>query len=99
MCLPELYSAGKIKKEQVKCLRFTKRRFSLQRIANAGYGDEICHLRTASTYIQVYNSILTDSFSQMVPLDDMALEEQLPNIVVRQRMTLRITMQLIKLYH
>ncbi|SAM06484.1 hypothetical protein [Absidia glauca] len=55
--------------------------YTVLRIANAGYGDEICHLRTASTYIQVYNSILTDSLSQMVPLDDMALEEQLPNIV------------------
>ncbi|CAO3592987.1 unnamed protein product [Absidia cylindrospora] len=55
--------------------------YAVLRIANSDYSNEIAKLQTASTYIQVYNSILTESFSSIVPLDDLEFEDRLPDIV------------------
>ncbi|KAI8097011.1 TH1 protein [Halteromyces radiatus] len=54
---------------------------AVMRISEAGYSEEISNLRTASTYIEVYNSILDHSFSSIVPVDDLEFEDRLPDIV------------------
>ncbi|KAI8070911.1 TH1 protein [Gongronella butleri] len=50
-------------------------------IAESEYSEEMAQLKTASTYLQVYNKILDAALSKLVPVDDLEFEHQLPNIV------------------
>ncbi|CAO3612675.1 unnamed protein product [Cunninghamella echinulata] len=55
--------------------------FAVLRIAESGFRQEISKLRTASTYIEIYNSILDNSFSNIIHVDDLEFEDRLPDIV------------------
>ncbi|KAI8371711.1 TH1 protein [Radiomyces spectabilis] len=55
--------------------------FAVLRIVEAGYSDEIANLKTASTYIKIYNIILGDTLSKLVQQDDLTFDEQLPDLV------------------
>ena len=52
-------------------------------MAEGGYQDEVAQLRTASTYVKVYNYILNDSFAKLVVKDDIEFQENLPALMVR----------------
>ncbi|RCH77718.1 Negative elongation factor C/D, partial [Rhizopus stolonifer] len=55
--------------------------FAVLRIAEAGHDKEVAKLRTASTYVQVYNLILNDALSELVGKDDLEFDEELPDLV------------------
>ncbi|KAI9275699.1 TH1 protein [Phascolomyces articulosus] len=55
--------------------------FAIMRIAEGGYQHEVAKLRTASSYIKVYNYILNDAFGKLGGNDDIDFEENLPKLV------------------
>lgn len=57
--------------------------FFLQRIAEAGHEKEIAKLRTASTYVKVYNLILQDALTDLVTKDDLEFDQDIPGLIVR----------------
>lgn len=48
-------------------------------------------LRTASTYLQVYNLILEDAIVDIIHKDDIEFQEELPALVVRTSPQLILT--------
>lgn len=48
----------------------------------AGYDEEVAKLRTASTYVKVYNLILKDSLMDLVTKDDLEFDHEVPSLVV-----------------
>ncbi|KAI7867682.1 TH1 protein [Spinellus fusiger] len=55
--------------------------FIVLQIAEAGYSDETATLKTASTSLLIYNQILNASLNQLIPKDDLAFEDYLPDLV------------------
>ena len=52
-------------------------------MAEGGYRHEVAQLRTASSYVKVYNYILNDAFTNLGGNDDIEFEENLPALLVR----------------
>lgn len=48
----------------------------------AGYDEEVAKLRTASTYVKVYNLILKDALMDLVTKDDLEFDHEVPSLVV-----------------
>ncbi|CEP14521.1 hypothetical protein [Parasitella parasitica] len=55
--------------------------FAIHRIAEAGHDKEIAKLRTASTYVKVYNLILNDALSELAQKDNVEFDDDLPSLV------------------
>lgn len=55
--------------------------FAILRIAEAGHDKEIAKLRTASTYVKVYNLILNDALSDLTTKDNVEFDDDLPSLV------------------
>ncbi|KAG0170525.1 Negative elongation factor C/D [Apophysomyces sp. BC1021] len=55
--------------------------FAVLRIAENGYGSEVSQLKTASSYVKIYNYILGDSISKQVSADDLEFEDNLPEFL------------------
>ncbi|KAI8083817.1 TH1 protein [Thamnidium elegans] len=55
--------------------------FAILRIAEAGHEREIAKLRTASTYVKVYNLILEDALTELVVKDDSEFDQDIPKLV------------------
>ncbi|KAI9010938.1 TH1 protein [Phycomyces nitens] len=49
--------------------------------AESGYRNEISSLKTSSTYLLIYNQILEESLNKFIGMDDLAVEENLPDLV------------------
>ncbi|KAI8882067.1 hypothetical protein K501DRAFT_102696 [Backusella circina FSU 941] len=55
--------------------------FIVLKISEAGYQQEVAHLKTASTYVRVYNMILENAFTDIVTKDDIEFDHTIPNLV------------------
>ncbi|KAI9499653.1 TH1 protein [Zychaea mexicana] len=55
--------------------------FAIMRMAEGGYQQEVAQLRTASSYVKVYNYILNDAFAKLGGEDDIGFEENLPALL------------------
>ncbi|CAB4386930.1 unnamed protein product [Rhizophagus irregularis] len=53
----------------------------IRKIADQGFVGEIKHLKTASTYIEVYSKVLLDQFNTLLNADDASLSKFLPDLV------------------
>ncbi|KAL0091236.1 TH1 protein [Phycomyces blakesleeanus] len=49
--------------------------------AESGYRSELSSLKTSSTYLLIYNQILEESLNKFIGMDDLAVEEHLPDLV------------------
>ncbi|ORX60461.1 hypothetical protein DM01DRAFT_1404725 [Hesseltinella vesiculosa] len=55
--------------------------FVVLKISESGHKDEVAQLKTASTYLEVYTTILDAWVAKLVPLDDLEVDHQLPDFL------------------
>ncbi|CAG8487096.1 2236_t:CDS:10 [Diversispora eburnea] len=53
----------------------------IQRIADQGHFSEIKHLKTASTFIEVYSKVLLDQLKTIIEVDEAGVQKLLPDLI------------------
>ncbi|RHZ50621.1 hypothetical protein Glove_494g9 [Diversispora epigaea] len=53
----------------------------IQRIADQGHFSEIKHLKTASTFIEVYSKVLLDQLETIIEVDEAGVQKLLPDLI------------------